>query len=90
MSWFIDDEKERQCECQKKTFKEEGNEERQPEKWSGSGYRGQLNANAWGPETPESKEEVATTSGQRGNLGHEDKNQFFLIKGKEDSKFIIV
>ena len=31
---------------QKKTFKEEGNEERQPEKWSGSRYRGQLNANA--------------------------------------------
>ena len=31
---------------QKRTFKEEGTKERQPEKWSGSGYGGQLNANA--------------------------------------------
>lgn len=46
VSWFIDDEKGRQCERPEEDFKEEGNEERQPEKWSGSGYRGQLNANA--------------------------------------------
>lgn len=48
-------------------------------KWSGSGYRGQLNANAWRVLRPQSqREEVATTSGQRGNLGHEDKNQFLI------------
>lgn len=32
--------REENVNVQKRTFKEKGTEERQPEKWSGSGYRG--------------------------------------------------